>query len=69
MGVEVKAQSVVQNMTLVDDAISKQIRGVISNFKELAKETRGKIPLGQDKCVVEPLKARDAVSSLALNNL
>jgi len=68
VGVEVKAQSVVQNMTLVDDAISKQIRGVISNFKELAKETRKETFWVRINACVEPLKARDAVSSLALNN-
>ena len=68
VGVEVKAQSVVQNMTLVDDAISKQIRGVISNFKELAKETRKDTIWVRINACVEPLKARDAVSSLALNN-
>ncbi len=68
VGVEVKAQSVVQNMTLVDDAVSKQIRGVISNFKELAKETRKDTFWVRINACVEPLKARDAVSSLALNN-
>lgn len=68
VGVEVKAQSVVQNMTLVDDAISKQIRGVISNFKELAKETQKETFWVRINACVEPLKARDAVSSLALNN-
>lgn len=68
VGVEVKAQSVVQNMTLVDDAISKQVRGVISNFKELAKETRKDTFWVRINACVEPFKARDAVSSLALNN-
>lgn len=68
VGVEVKAQSVVQNMTLVDDAISKQIRGVIASYKELAKETRKDTVWVRINACVEPLKARDAVSSLALNN-
>jgi len=68
VGVEVKAQSVVQNMTLVDDAISKQIKGVVSSFKELAKENRKDTFWVKINACVEPVKARDALSSLALNN-
>ena len=68
VGVEIKAQSVVQNMTLVDDAVSKQIRGVISNFKELAKETRKDTFWVRINACVEPAKAQDALMSLALNN-
>jgi len=68
VGVEVKAQSVVQNMTLVDDAVSKQIRGVIASYKELAKEPRKDTYWVRINACVEPLKAKDAVSALALNN-
>ncbi|TAN44615.1 MAG: hypothetical protein EPN22_05930 [Nitrospirae bacterium] len=68
MGVEVKAQSVVQNMALVDDAVSKQIRGVVTSSKILKEENRKDTFWVRINACVEPSKARDALSSLALNN-
>lgn len=68
MGVEVRAQSVVQNMALVDDAVSKQVRGIVSGYKTLKEENRGDTFWAKINACIEPSKARDALSSLALNN-
>ena len=68
VGVEVKAQSVVQNMALVDDAVSKQVRGYISGYKLLKEENRKETIWVKVNACVEPTKAKDAVASLALNN-
>jgi len=67
-GVKVKAQTVVQNFALVDDAVIKQIQGVVSNYA-LRKDWReGDIYKVIINVCVEPSKAEDAVSKLALNN-
>ncbi len=68
IGVEVKAQSVVQNFVLVDDAVSKQAKGVISGFKVLKEENKGDTYWVKINACIEPANAREAVSSLALNN-
>ncbi|HAK89033.1 MAG TPA: hypothetical protein DHV16_04440 [Nitrospiraceae bacterium] len=68
VGVEVKAQSVVQNMALVDDAVSKQVRGVVTGHKILREENRKDTIWVKINACVEPAKAKEAVSSLALNN-
>jgi hypothetical protein len=68
VGVEVKAQSVVQNMALVDDAVSKQIRGIVSGYNVLREERRKDTMWVKINVCVEPTKAREAMSSLALNN-
>ncbi|MBF0507187.1 MAG: hypothetical protein HQL09_10155, partial [Nitrospirae bacterium] len=67
-GVEVRAQTVVQNMVLVDDAISKQIRGVISGYKVTAEKTGTDAVWVKINACVEPVKAQEAASSMALNN-
>lgn len=67
-GVKVKAQTVVQNFALVDDAVIKQIQGVISKYK-LQKEWKdGDIYKVILNACVEPSKADNAISKLALNN-
>lgn len=68
VGVQVKAQSVVQNMALVDDAVSKEVRGVVSGFKVLSEENKGSSLAVRINACIEPTKAQDALSSLALNN-
>ncbi|MEW6215678.1 MAG: hypothetical protein AB1478_10840, partial [Nitrospirota bacterium] len=68
VGVEVKAQSVVQNIALVDDAVSKEIRGVVTGYRVLKEENRGDTYWAMANVCVEPSKAKDAVSTLALNN-
>lgn len=68
VGVEVKAQSVVQNMALVDDAVSKNIRGFVAGYKLLQQENRKETIWVKINACIEPTKAKDAISSLALNN-
>ncbi len=68
VGVEVKAQSVVQNMALVEDAVSKQIKGVVTGYKIVAEENRKDTFWVMVNACVEPSKAQDALMSLALNN-
>ena len=68
VGTEVKAQSIVQNFTLVDDAIKTKVGGVIKRFNVLDQENRKDTVLVKIKACVEPTKAKEAVSSLALNN-
>lgn len=68
VGVEVKAQSVVQNMALVDDAVSKQIRGVVTGYKILREENIKDTMWVKINACIEPTKAKDAISYLALNN-
>lgn len=67
-GVKVKAQTVVQNFTLVDDAVIKHTRGVISNYKLRKEWKEGDIYKVIMNVCVESTKADDAVSKLALNN-
>ncbi|MEW6674985.1 MAG: hypothetical protein AB1348_03045 [Nitrospirota bacterium] len=68
VGVEVKAQSIVQNMALVDDAVSKQIRGIVTGYRILREESKKDTIWVKINACVEPTKAREAVSTLALNN-
>ncbi len=68
VGVEVKVQTIVQNMALVDDAVSKQIRGVVTGHKVLGEENRKDTIWVKINACVEPTKAKEALSSLALNN-
>jgi hypothetical protein len=68
VGVEVKAQSVVQNMALVDDAVSKNIKGFVAGYKLLQQENRKDTIWVKINACIEPTKAKDAISSLALNN-
>ncbi|MBI4689375.1 MAG: hypothetical protein HY754_03775 [Nitrospirae bacterium] len=68
VGVEVKAESVVQNMAMVDDAVIKQIRGVITGYKVLKEDNRQDTFWVRINACVEPTKAQDALMSLAMNN-
>lgn len=68
VGVEIKSQSMVQNFTLVDEAIKTKVGGVVKSFTVLGQENRKDTVLVRIKACVEPAKAREAVSSLALNN-
>lgn len=68
VGVEVKAQSIVQNMALVDDAVSKQIKGDIASYKLLSEGIKDGVIKVRINACVESNRARDAISSLALNN-
>jgi len=68
VGVEVKAQSVMQNMALVDDAVSRQIKGDIASYKILGEDIKDGVIKVRINACVESNRARDALSSLALNN-
>jgi len=68
VGTETKASSLVQNFVLVDDAIKTQVAGVIRSFKLLGQDTNQDIIAVRINACVEPVKAREAVASLALNN-
>jgi len=68
VGAEVKAQSFVQNFALVEDVIRTQVGGVVKSFKTLGEETQGDAFRVKINACVEPLKAQQAVSALALNN-
>jgi hypothetical protein len=68
VGVDVKAGSFVQNFTLVDDVIKTQVGGVVKSHKILREENKGDTLLVKINACVEPGKAQQAVSSLALNN-
>ena len=68
VGTEVKAQSFVQNFTLVEDVMKTQVGGVVKSYKVLDQATKEDIITVKITACVEPAKAREAVSSLALNN-
>lgn len=68
VGVNVKAQSIVQNLMAVDDAISKELKGAVSTYKLLSQNTKEGILSVRVNACVEPTKAQDAVAGLALNN-
>ncbi len=68
VGVEVKAQSVVQNFALVDDAVTKQIKGVVTGHKIISEGSSDGLFKVKINACIEPSKAGDALSSLALNN-
>jgi hypothetical protein len=68
VGVEVKAESIVQNAALVDEAISRQINGVVSRYKVLQTNNGSDVVTVKVNVCVEPSRARDAVAGLALNN-
>ncbi|MBI4823351.1 MAG: hypothetical protein HY805_03860 [Nitrospirae bacterium] len=68
VGVEVKAESVVQNMALVDDAVSKEIKGIVTSHKTLDEKNRGDTFWVKVNACVEPSKAMQAMSSLSMNS-
>lgn len=68
VGVEIKAQSVMQNMALIDDAVSRQIKGDIASYKILGEDIKNGIIKVRINACVEQTRAKDALSSLALNN-
>jgi len=68
VGTEIKAQSFVQNFTLVEDVIKTKASGVVKSFKVIdQKNTADSVNVKINACV-EPAIAREAVSQLGLNN-
>ena len=68
VGTEVKAQSFVQNFTLVEDVMKTQVGGVVKSYKVLDQTSKEDMVTVRITACIEPAKAREAVSSLALNN-
>ena len=68
VGVEVRAQSVVQNMALVDEAISKQVNGSVRSYRLLSQNSKHDTIAVRINACVEPAKAKEVVAGLALNN-
>lgn len=67
-GVQVKAQTVVQNMALVDDMVTKQIKGLVTGYNLKKSWQEGDVYRVVANVCVETSKADDAVSMLGLNN-
>lgn len=68
VGTEIKAQSFVQNFTLVEDVIKTKAGGVVKSYKIIdQKNTTDSVNVKINACV-EPASAREAVSQLGLNN-
>ena len=68
VGTEIKAQSFVQNFTLVEDVIKTKAGGIVKSFKVIdQKNTADSVNVRINACV-EPASAREAVSQLGLNN-
>lgn len=68
VGVSVKAQTIVQNFTLVDDAVIKQIKGFIGSHKLLSESCDNNLCKVRINACIEPSNAPEALSSLSLNN-
>ena len=68
VGVEVKAETVVQNFSLVDDAVLKGIKGVIQDYKLIEENIDAGICRVRARVCVEPQRAESAVMALSLNN-
>jgi hypothetical protein len=68
VGTEIKAQSFVQNFTLVEDVIKTKAGGVVKSFKVISQENRQESVNVKINACVEPSGAKEAVSQLALNN-
>jgi hypothetical protein len=68
IGVAVKAQSVVQNFALVDDAVMKQIKGVVTGHKMISEDCSSDTCKVRINACIEPANAGDALASLSLNN-
>ncbi len=67
VGTAIKAQSFVQNFVLVEDVMKTQAAGVVKSYNVLNQENTKDTVTVNIKACVEPAKAEQAVSSLALN--
>ena len=68
VGTAINAQSFVQNFVLVEDVMKTQVAGVVKSYDVLSQENTNDNVTVKIKACVEPTKAEQAVSSLALNN-
>ncbi|HOW57026.1 MAG TPA: hypothetical protein PKZ12_03420 [Smithellaceae bacterium] len=68
VGTEIKAQSLVQNFTLVDDAVKTKAKGVVKSYTVKNQiNTADSVQVKINACI-EQSGAKEAVSQLALNN-
>jgi hypothetical protein len=68
VGVEIKASSVVQNMVLLDEAISKKVKGLVKSSTVLSEGQQGELYQVRINACVEPASAQEAVKILGRNN-
>lgn len=68
VGVQVKAQSFVQNFTLVEDVMKTEVTGAVKDYSVVAQERKGDLYWVRIRARVEPTRAEKVVSALALNN-
>jgi len=68
VGTQIKAQSFVQNFTLVEDVIKTKAGGVVKSYRVIGESVKDDILTVKINACVEPTAARDAVSRLGLNN-
>lgn len=68
VGTEVKAGSIVQDFTLVDEIIKTQVGGVVKSYSILSQDNRSDTIIVRINACIEPQKAQEAVSALSLNN-
>ncbi|KAF0154589.1 MAG: hypothetical protein FD159_2528 [Syntrophaceae bacterium] len=68
VGTEIKAQSFVQNFTLVEDVIKTKTGGVVKSYKVVDENVKDDILNITINACVEPSQAREAVSQLGLNS-
>jgi hypothetical protein len=68
VGTEIKAQSFVQNFTLVEDIVRTKAGGVVKSYRVLGQENSPESISVKINACVEPSGAKEAVSQLALNN-
>ncbi|MGA1845718.1 flagellar assembly protein T N-terminal domain-containing protein [Deferribacter abyssi] len=66
-GVKVKAQSVVQNAILVDEAIKSEVQGVIKGFQIIKEGQNQGVYWVQINAFVVPSKAKDALGVVSRN--
>lgn len=67
-GTEVKAGSIVQNFTLVEDVMKTQAGGVVKSYQVLDESVKDDVLQVKINACVVPSQARSAVSQLGLNN-
>jgi len=68
VGTEIKAESFVQNFTLVEDVVKTKTGGIVKSYKVLKQDNSPDSVNVKINACVEPSGAREAVSQLALNN-
>lgn len=66
-GVDIKSKTIVEDSALLDDIITTQTRGVVSNFRIVKESLDGEIVKAFLNVCVEPVNAKSAMSALSLN--